>query len=57
MAMKDKAKNATQVSKGKVKAALGKRMGNKHMETEGHVDQIKGNLKKAAEEVKNAFEK
>jgi len=27
------------------------------METEGHVDQIKGNLKKAAEEVKNAFEK
>jgi uncharacterized protein YjbJ (UPF0337 family) len=55
MAMKDKAKNGSQISKGKLKKAIGKKVGNRELEVEGSVDQIKGNLKQAAEHVKNAF--
>jgi uncharacterized protein YjbJ (UPF0337 family) len=57
MAMKDRAKNVSQISKGMLKEAMGKRVGNRELEVEGDVDQIKGNLKQAAEHVKNAFKK
>jgi uncharacterized protein YjbJ (UPF0337 family) len=53
----DKAKNAAQIAKGKVKEAAGKRIGNEKLETEGQNDQTKGNLKQAGEKVKDAFKK
>jgi uncharacterized protein YjbJ (UPF0337 family) len=56
MSNKDKAKNATQVFKGKVKAAAGKKFGNQKLEAEGQSDQVKGNLKQAGEKVKDALQ-
>jgi uncharacterized protein YjbJ (UPF0337 family) len=53
---KDKAKNATQVFKGKLKEAMGKKTGNQKLETEGNTDQMKGNLKQAGEKVKDALQ-
>jgi uncharacterized protein YjbJ (UPF0337 family) len=55
--MKDKAKNLAQISKGKMKEATGRAMGNDHLEDEGVVDQTKGHLKQAGEKVKDAFKK
>ena len=55
MATIDKAKNSAQVSKGKLKEAAGKVTGDDDLQAEGQVDQIKGNLKKAGENVKDAF--
>jgi uncharacterized protein YjbJ (UPF0337 family) len=57
MTNKDKAKNAAQIAKGKVKEAAGKRIGNEKLETKGQKDQMKGNLKQAGEKVKDAFKK
>ena len=57
MSNKDKAKNATQILKGKIKAATGKKLGNQKLEAEGQSDQVKGNLKQAGEKVKDAFRK
>jgi uncharacterized protein YjbJ (UPF0337 family) len=56
MSNKDKVKNATQIFKGKVKAATGKKTGNQRLETEGKSDQVKGNLKQAGEKVKDALQ-
>ena len=56
MSNKDKAKNATQVFKGKIKAAAGKKFGNQKLEAEGQSDQVKGNLKQAGEKVKDALQ-
>jgi uncharacterized protein YjbJ (UPF0337 family) len=53
---KDKAKNATQIIKGKIKAATGKKFGNQKLEAEGQSDQVKGNLKQAGEKVKDALQ-
>jgi uncharacterized protein YjbJ (UPF0337 family) len=53
---KDKAKNATQILKGKIKAATGKKLGNQKLEAEGQSDQVKGNLKQAGEKVKDALQ-
>lgn len=55
MSNKDKAKNATQVLKGKVKEATGKKIGNQRLEADGKSDQVKGNLKQAGEKVKDAL--
>lgn len=55
MTKQDKAKNAAQIAKGKVKEATGKGIGNEQMQVEGEMDQIKGNLKQAGEKVKDAF--
>jgi uncharacterized protein YjbJ (UPF0337 family) len=57
MTNQDKAKNAAQIAKGKVKEAAGKRIGNEKLETDGQKDQMKGNLKQAGEKVKDAFKK
>jgi uncharacterized protein YjbJ (UPF0337 family) len=56
MSNKDKVKNATQIFKGKIKAAAGKKIGNQRLETDGNSDQVKGNLKQAGEKVKDAFQ-
>jgi len=57
MGADDKIKNATEDAVGKGKEAAGKATGNERLEAEGQVDQTKANLKKAAENVKDAFKK
>jgi uncharacterized protein YjbJ (UPF0337 family) len=57
MATTDKAKNTALQAKGKLKEAAGKLSGNDKLRTEGKSDQTKGNLKQAAEKVKDAFGK
>jgi uncharacterized protein YjbJ (UPF0337 family) len=57
MSKKDKAKNKSQIVKGKVKEAAGKATGNERLESSGDADQMKGNLKQAGEKVKDAFTK
>ena len=56
MSFTDKAKNAVQKAKGKVKNTVGKRTGNERLEAEGKADQSGANIKKAGENVKDAFE-
>ena len=57
MATEDKAANKVTEIKGKAKEGLGKATGDEEMEAEGKTDQAKGNLKQAAEKVKDAFKK
>ncbi len=57
MTKHDKAKNVTQIAKGRAKEAAGKRLGDTEMQNEGEMDQMKGNLKQAGEKVKDAFKK
>jgi uncharacterized protein YjbJ (UPF0337 family) len=51
----DKAKNKIDEIGGKVKEAIGKVTGDESTENEGKSDQVKANLKDAAEKVKDAF--
>jgi uncharacterized protein YjbJ (UPF0337 family) len=53
MTTTDKAKNAAQLAKGKVKETAGKVTGNDHLRHEGQADQIK--FKQAGEKVKDAL--
>lgn len=55
MTKRDKAKNIGEIAKGKIKQATGKRLGNKEMQVDGQLDQVKGNLRQAGEKVKDAF--
>ena len=55
MALDDKASNKAEELKGKVKEKLGQVTGNEEMESEGKVDQAKGNLKQAGEKIKDVF--
>jgi uncharacterized protein YjbJ (UPF0337 family) len=57
MSKKKKAKNATQVVKGKVEEAAGRVSGNEKLEAEGQDDQMMGNLKQAGEKLKDAVKK
>lgn len=57
MSTEDKVKNAGETAKGKVKENLGEATGNESMEAEGQADQAKGNLKQAAEKLKDAVKK
>ena len=57
MATEDKAANKVTEIKGKAKEGLGKATGDEEMEAEGKTDQAKGNLKQAAEKVKDAVKK
>jgi uncharacterized protein YjbJ (UPF0337 family) len=57
MGKKDKAKNAAQKAKGKLKEVAGKAAGDQDLETEGDLDQMKGNVKQAGEKVKDAFKR
>ena len=54
MSFTDKGKNA--VPKAKVKNTVGKVTGNERLEAEGKADQSGANIKKAGENVKDAFE-
>lgn len=55
MGLDDKIKNAAQDLTGKGKEAVGKASDNERLEAEGHQDQTEANLKKAGENVKDAF--
>lgn len=54
MSTADKAKNAAEKGKGKVKEATGHATGDQVLEAEGKADQAKGGLKQAGENVKEA---
>lgn len=56
MALEDKARNAADTAKGKVKDVVGQAKGDKDMESEGKAEQVVGNLKQAGEKVKDAVE-
>ncbi|WP_313674343.1 CsbD family protein [Mycolicibacterium sp.] len=55
MGFEDKAKNKIDEIGGKVKEAIGKITDDVSIENEGKSDQVKSNLKDAAEKVKDAF--
>jgi uncharacterized protein YjbJ (UPF0337 family) len=57
MATIDKAKNTAQQAKGKLKETVGKVSGDDRLRAEGKADQVKGNVKQAAEKLKDAFKK
>ncbi len=42
MTKHDKAKNVTQIAKGRAKEAAGKRLGDTEMQNEGEMDQMRG---------------
>ena len=55
MGIVDKAKNAAQDVSGKVKEQAGKVTGHKDTEAEGKTDQVKANVKKVGENIKDTF--
>lgn len=55
MGAEDKMRNAAEDVQGKVKEGLGKATDDEGLEAEGHRDQASANLKKAGENVKDAF--
>lgn len=55
MGLDDKIKHAAEDLEGKAKEALGKAKGDDQLEAEGKGDQSKADLKKAGENVKDAF--
>ncbi|WP_370619522.1 CsbD family protein [Mumia sp. Pv 4-285] len=57
MGLDDKIKNATEDLQGKAKEASGKARGDESQEAEGKADQSKADVKKAGENVKDAFKK
>ena len=56
MGFDDKIKNTAEDLGGKAKEAAGKVSGNERLEAEGQTDQAKADLKKAGENVKDAFQ-
>jgi uncharacterized protein YjbJ (UPF0337 family) len=55
MTTADKAHNSAEQAKGKAKETLGEATGNDDLRDEGKADQLKANLKQAAEKIKDAF--
>ncbi|MBZ4487515.1 CsbD family protein [Microbacterium sp. cx-55] len=55
MGLDDKIKNAAEEAVGKAKETIGKVTGNEKLEAEGQADQAKADVKKAGEDVKDAF--
>ncbi|MEU4115336.1 CsbD family protein [Kitasatospora sp. NPDC028055] len=54
MGTSDKIRNMAEKARGKAKEAVGRTTGDRPMEAEGRVDQVKGDLKQAAEKLKDA---
>lgn len=54
MSTADKISNKTQELKGKVKEGVGDATDDRSLENKGKMDQVKGNLKQAGENVKDA---
>ncbi|MFD7025920.1 CsbD family protein [Promicromonospora sukumoe] len=57
MGLDDKLKNAAEDASGKAKEATGRATDNEELEAEGQADQTKASLKKAGENIKDAFKK
>jgi len=57
MGFADKLKNKVQSLSGKGKQRVGGATGNRDLQAEGDVDQAKGDLKQAGENVKDAFKR
>jgi uncharacterized protein YjbJ (UPF0337 family) len=57
MSAQDKIGNAAEDLGGKAKEAAGEVTGNERLEAEGKADQVKAQVKKAAEDVKDIFKK
>ncbi|GAB3596791.1 CsbD family protein [Microbacterium tumbae] len=57
MGIADKAKHAAEDAVGHIKEGVGKATDNEDLEREGRIDQAKADLKKAGDDVKDAFEK
>ena len=57
MGAKDKAADKATEVKGKIKKEAGQATGDDDLEAEGQAEEAKGNLKQAAEKVKDAFKK
>ncbi|PPB50401.1 CsbD family protein [Arthrobacter pityocampae] len=57
MSLRDTIKNAAKKLVGRAKEVTGKATGNDKLEAEGRSDQVKANLRQAAEKVKDAFRK
>ncbi|MDJ1114485.1 CsbD family protein [Microbacterium dauci] len=57
MGLDDKIKNAAQDLTGKAKEGAGRATDNERLEAEGQADQTEANLRKAGENVKDAFKK
>ncbi|MFJ3404890.1 CsbD family protein [Promicromonospora sp. NPDC090134] len=57
MGIDDKLKNAAEDAKGKAKEAVGKATDDEELQAEGEADQTKASLKKAGENVKDAFKR
>jgi len=55
MSAGDKIGNAAEDAKGKIKEGSGKATGNDKLEAEGKADQVKADLKKAGENIKDTF--
>ena len=57
MATDDKFEGKADELKGKMKETTGRAIDNEQMEGEGRLEKVKGDLKQAAEKVKDAFKK
>ncbi len=55
MGTDDKARNAGEQVRGKTKETVGRLTGDEELEAQGKLDQARGDLKQAAEKVKDAF--
>jgi uncharacterized protein YjbJ (UPF0337 family) len=55
MSTEDKAGNAADKAKGKVKETAGRAVGNERLTAEGRADQAKGDAKQAVEKAKDAL--
>ena len=55
MANEDKLKNAVEDTTGKLKESTGRATGDRDLEAEGRGDQASASLKKAGENIKDAF--
>lgn len=55
MGIGDKIKNKAEQLKGQGKEAAGHATDDDQLKAEGQLDQVKGNLKQAAEKIKDAF--
>ncbi|HZA16471.1 MAG TPA: CsbD family protein [Pseudonocardiaceae bacterium] len=55
MGMAAKIWNKAQELKGRANEVVGKTTGNKSLEAEGKIDQVKGDAKQAEEKAKDAF--
>lgn len=55
MGLQDKARNKAEEVKGKGKEKIGEATDDKELQAEGAAERAKGNVKQAAEKVKDAF--